>query len=116
MSVNEHDGLRWSRVVGLAALTAVVAGSDVVWAQAAAAGFTLSAARALDLDSGKVIANPLLRIERGVITELSVRTAGQMVDRDLGDVTLLPGLIDAHVHLTGAEEQTPDEKRRETAA
>src|SRR5688572_370650 len=77
---------------------------------------TVSAARALDVDSGKLLANPVIRIEKGLITEVAARKAGQAVDHDLGDVTLLPGLADAHVHLTGGEELTPDEKRRETAA
>ena len=44
------------------------------------------------------------------------RQAGAPIDIDLGDVTLLPGLIDAHVHLAGGEEQTPYEDLKQTAA
>jgi imidazolonepropionase-like amidohydrolase len=38
------------------------------------------------------------------------------VTHDLGDVTLLPGLIDAHVHLIGRAEETPYERLVETTA
>ena len=88
----------------------------IATAPARAQTVTVSAARAVDMDSGKLLPNPLIRIDKGVIAEVTTRKPGQPVDHDLGDVTLLPGLADAHVHLTGGEEQTPDEKRRETAA
>ena len=77
---------------------------------------TVTAARALDVATGKMLPRPLIRIEKGIIVDLGTHRPGEPVDIDLGDVTLLPGLIDAHVHLTGGEEQSPDEKRRETAA
>jgi len=69
----------------------------------------LHAARLLDIESGKVVSpgEVLVRGERIV-------AAGQHVDHpadaetiDLGDRTLMPGLIDAHVHLflhPGAED------------
>jgi imidazolonepropionase-like amidohydrolase len=38
------------------------------------------------------------------------------VTYDLGDVTLLPGLIDAHTHLGGGEELTPSEELLQTDA
>ncbi len=44
------------------------------------------------------------------------RKPGQAVTHDLGDVTLLPGLIDSHTHLVGGEEKTPYDDLRETAA
>jgi imidazolonepropionase-like amidohydrolase len=81
-----------------------------------AAAVTVTAARALDVATGKVLPRPLVRIEKGVIVELGTFRPGSPVDIDLGDVTLLPGLIDAHVHLTGGEEVGPEERRRETAA
>jgi imidazolonepropionase-like amidohydrolase len=77
---------------------------------------TVTAARALEVATGKVLPRPLVRIEKGVIVELGTHRPGDPVDIDLGDVTLLPGLIDAHVHLTGGEEVGPEERRRETAA
>jgi imidazolonepropionase-like amidohydrolase len=75
----------------------------------------LRAARLLDIDAGRVIAPAEVLIEGERIT-----AAGQSVPHppdaellDLGDKTLLPGLIDAHVHLflhPGAEDlQTVEE-------
>src|SRR5271154_4246275 len=75
----------------------------------------LHAARMLDVETGKVIAPAEILIEGNKIVE-----AGSHVTRpagvetiDLGDSTLLPGLIDAHVHLflhPGAEDlQTVEE-------
>ncbi len=83
---------------------------------AAAGAVAVSAARLLDVETGQVLANRVLRIEEGVIRSSSERRAGEPVDVDLGDATLLPGLIDAHVHLTGGEEQTPYDRLRETTA
>lgn len=61
----------------------------------------LHAARLLEIDTGKVIApgEILLQGERIVEVGKSVKhpSGAQMID--LGDTTLLPGLIDAHVHL-----------------
>ena len=52
----------------------------------------------VDVDSGKLVANPVIRIDKGVIVEVAARKPGQAVDHDLGDVTLVPGLADMHVH------------------
>ncbi len=104
------DSFQLRRLGGLLGVAVVVA-----WAGSARA-VTVTAARGLDVASGKVLVRPLVRIEKGVVVEVGTHQAGQAVDIDLGDVTLLPGLIDAHVHLTGGEEQSPDERRRETAA
>ncbi len=69
----------------------------------------LHAARLLDVESGRIITPGELLIEGAAIAEVGVkvtRPAGAEVI-DLGDSTLLPGLIDAHVHLflhPGAED------------
>jgi imidazolonepropionase-like amidohydrolase len=75
----------------------------------------LHAARLLDVESGRIVSpgEILIEGERIVATGTSVqRPAGAEVI-DLGDKTLLPGLIDAHVHLflhPGAEDlQTVEE-------
>jgi imidazolonepropionase-like amidohydrolase len=75
----------------------------------------LHAARVLDIESGKIVAPGEVLVQGDQITE-----AGSAVNRpegaeviDLGDSTLMPGLIDAHVHLflhPGAEDlQTIEE-------
>ena len=75
----------------------------------------LHAARMLDIDSGKIVSPGEVLVEGE-----RIRQAGTKVNRpagaeviDLGDTTLMPGLIDAHVHLflhPGAEDlQTVEE-------
>ena len=75
----------------------------------------LHAARMLDIESGKIVTPGEVLVQGERISE-----AGTKVSRpadaeviDLGDVTLMPGLIDAHVHLflhPGAEDlQTVEE-------
>jgi len=59
----------------------------------------LRAARMLDVEQGIIVQNPLIVIEGGLIR--SVSTGAPSPDAeviDLGDVTLLPGLIDCHTH------------------
>jgi imidazolonepropionase-like amidohydrolase len=83
---------------------------------AAAQALTVTAARLLEVETGRVLRDQVIRIEQGTIASVAPRKAGEPVDIDLGDVTLLPGLIDAHVHLVGGEEQTPYEDLTQTAA
>ena len=62
----------------------------------------LRAARLLDVETGVVHENAVLVVEDGLISAVdpaSVPEAGHAMD--LGDVTLLPGFIDAHTHLAG---------------
>jgi imidazolonepropionase-like amidohydrolase len=97
-------------VVGLAAVAC--AAQD---AGAAKHVTVLRAARMLDVAAGKVVSPALIRMRGERIVE--VRTDGSLIVPtnlpegaeviDLGDVTLMPGLIDAHVHLflhPGAED------------
>ena len=75
----------------------------------------LHAARLLDLDTGRMISPGEILVEgeriAAVGSEVSHPTGAQLID--LGDRTLLPGLIDVHVHLflhPGAEDlQTVEE-------
>jgi imidazolonepropionase-like amidohydrolase len=84
-------------------------------ASASNAPIVLHAARLLEIETGKIVSpgEVLVQGERIVEVGSSVKhpTGAQVVD--LGDTTLMPGLIDAHVHLflhPGAEDlQTVEE-------
>ena len=77
--------------------------------QATAETIVVTAARMLDVEKGALVDQPVIVVTDGRIT--AVGTRGTKPDApaaakhvDLGDVTLLPGLIDMHVHLTGLAE------------
>jgi imidazolonepropionase-like amidohydrolase len=65
----------------------------------------LTAARMVDVNSGKMIKNPAIIIENGLIKTVgSSNTMAAPVGArqiNLGEKTILPGLIDMHVHLDG---------------
>jgi len=75
----------------------------------------LHAARLLDIESGKMISPGEVLVQGERIAEVgsSVKRPSGVQMMDLGDVTMLPGLIDAHIHLflhPGAEDlQTVEE-------
>lgn len=80
-----------------------------------AQGIILHAARLLDIEKGKIISPGEVLVEGERIVEVgtSVKHPSGAQIIDLGDATLMPGLIDAHVHLflhPGAEDlQTVEE-------
>ncbi|HET9399909.1 MAG TPA: amidohydrolase family protein [Candidatus Acidoferrales bacterium] len=93
------------------ALTAALRGAKAQ-SQAPAAGgraTVLHAARLLDVSAGKIVTPGEILVQGDRIVEAGAsvtRPAGAEVI-DLGDATLMPGLIDAHVHLflhPGAED------------
>lgn len=62
--------------------------------------FTLKAARAIDVEKGVVVDNPVLNVDGGKIASFSSggqSAGGEVID--FGDATLLPGLHDNHCHL-----------------
>lgn len=63
----------------------------------------VTADRMLDVATGRMIANPAIIIQDGVITQVGARASLQIPSAaevvELPGVTLLPGLIDMHVHL-----------------
>ncbi|HKW17315.1 MAG TPA: amidohydrolase family protein [Terriglobales bacterium] len=72
-------------------------------------GIVLHAARLLDIETGKVMAPGEVLVQGERIAEVgtTVKHPAGIQIIDLGDRTLLPGLIDAHVHLflhPGAED------------
>ena len=106
----------------LATLVLIVFSGAPVFAQssptqstATAPVVVLHAARLLDVESGHIISPGEVLIENRAIKEVGAKvthpSGAEIID--LGDTTLLPGLIDAHVHLflhPGAEDlQTIEE-------
>jgi imidazolonepropionase-like amidohydrolase len=63
---------------------------------------TLIARRVLDVESGEMIENGIIIVKGDRITavgrRVDIKPEGELID--LGDATLMPGMIDAHVHLT----------------
>lgn len=65
------------------------------------AEIAIKAARLLDVRTGKVITNPIIVVNKGKIVAVGtdVKISPQARQIQLGNVTLLPGLIDTHTHL-----------------
>jgi imidazolonepropionase-like amidohydrolase len=67
-----------------------------------------TAARMIDVEAGKVVDHPAVFVEDGRITSVAdartVRWGSDVRHVDLGEKTLLPGLIDMHVHLDSLAE------------
>ena len=61
----------------------------------------IRAARMIDPKSGNVMQNPVVVVQGGRIASVGANAAAPSGAKivDLGDLTLLPGLIDAHTHL-----------------
>ena len=87
--------------------------SSLVWAQSPPAvskhAVVLHAARLLEIESGKIITPGEVLVQGERIAEVgsAVKHPAGAEVIDLGDCTLMPGLIDAHVHLflhPGAED------------
>jgi len=93
----------------------ILAALPLAFAQPAPHPVILHAARLLDIETGKITSPGEILIEGEKIVEVAsaVRYPAGAEIIDLGDRTLLPGLIDAHVHLflhPGAEDlQTVEE-------
>ncbi len=108
------DSLRAASVLGLAIMAAALSGRAPAQ-QPSAAPIVLHAARLLDVATGNMIQPGEILVEgeriQAVGASVNHPAGAQVID--LGDTTLLPGLIDAHVHLflhPGAEDlQTVEE-------
>ena len=84
-----------SRSVIAAALIIAVSGSSV------AAQTVVRADRMLDVESGRILEGAVVVIQDGRIESVNPNSVPSGDVIDLGNVTLMPGFIDAHVHLTG---------------
>ncbi|SNS59614.1 Pro-Hyp dipeptidase. Metallo peptidase. MEROPS family M38 [Sphingomonas laterariae] len=89
---------------GLGALAALLL-STVCAMPAAAETVVVTAARMFDAKAGRIVDEPVVVITDGRIQSVVTRGAARPVIPadarrvDLGDMTILPGLIDMHVHL-----------------
>lgn len=87
----------------LAALLASCVFASLAPAAAEAPRTAYRAAKLLDVDSGRYVHDPVIVVEGGRIVRvgsgLAVPDGTPLID--FGDAILLPGLIDAHVHLGG---------------
>lgn len=97
-TVNFRAFLRVSAIALAAATTAPAAAESVI-----------TAARMIDVESGRVVEYPAIFVgDDGRITSIAdartVRWGSNVRHVDLGNRTLLPGLIDMHVHLDGVPE------------
>ncbi len=94
-----RKGIKVLAVVGALGVAATAQAAEVE---------AVSAARLLDVTTGKYVDNPMVVITDGRITavgkkgEVAVPAGAKMVD--LPGATLLPGLIDMHVHLDSLAE------------
>jgi imidazolonepropionase-like amidohydrolase len=94
--------LRTLALVPLAALLAAPAPATPQDAPDAPASTVLRAARLLDVEAGRIVVDAVVVIEDGRIVAVNPASVpGGAHEMDLGDVTLMPGLIDAHTHLGG---------------
>jgi imidazolonepropionase-like amidohydrolase len=107
--------LSWAAMLSIGLVLALPAHSQAVRQQEASHPIVLHAARLLEIDTGRMLAPGEILVEGERIAAVGSAVshpAGAQV-LDLGDSTLLPGLIDAHVHLflhPGAEDlQTVEE-------
>jgi len=91
--------ISFRRRMPLAAALAACAWAGAIHAETV----VVTAARMIDVVAGRVVADPAITITDGRITALGTRGAPIPAGAkrlDLPGVTLLPGLIDMHVHLT----------------
>jgi imidazolonepropionase-like amidohydrolase len=99
--------VRSSLATGLATLLLFGAGAGAPRAEVIA----LHAARMVDVRSGALVRDPVILIDGDRIAAVGPGLADPPGARrvDLGDVTLLPGLIDAHAHLLSDKTAETDE-------
>ena len=93
--------------IGAAAIFAV--GTASAQDTAAPQKTVITAARYLDVLTGKTVEHPAIFVGpdgriTGIADARTVRWGSDVRQIDLGDRTLLPGLIDMHVHLTSLAE------------
>lgn len=95
----------WSLTMSCLALAQAVISDD----QAESKTITLKAAGYVDTRLGSLVRPAVIVIEHGRITDINPQAIPkESTVVDLGDATLLPGLIDAHTHLMIGTNDTPE--------
>jgi imidazolonepropionase-like amidohydrolase len=102
--------MRWIRTLLLSALVFTLSDSGKAQTNTPPKLIAIRASHLLDVKAGSTISNVVVLIEddkiRAVGPALTVPTSAEIVE--LGDVTLLPGLIDCHTHLLARVPQGPN--------
>jgi imidazolonepropionase-like amidohydrolase len=98
-------GVNFLRNAGVLAI-ALAAAAVPAMAREAPKNTVITGARMLDVLTGKIVENPAIFVgPDGRITSIAdartIRWGSDVTHIDLGNRTLLPGLIDMHVHLDG---------------
>ena len=101
MTKNNQQALSSGRL-GIWLRASLFLGLVIAWQTTAQAqSIVLRASRMVDVVSGKIVPDAVVLIENGKIAKvgssLPVPSGAEVID--LGNVTLLPGLIDCHTHL-----------------
>ena len=114
----EEQGMADRRFCRVITFTRLVLSAALLLPWAALAETVLvRAARMVDVDSGSIVSDARILVTNGMIAEVD---PGRVPDDariiDLGDRTLLPGLIDSHVHLTSSGANFADQILTENAA
>jgi len=93
--------MRQRLAVWIAVMVAVWSAQAVAQVAPAPQRTVIRAGRMLDVRTGRMVQNPEIVIEGDRIVSVGAATAANAQAINLPNLTLLPGLIDAHTHLTG---------------
>ena len=91
-----HSGTSMTRRLLTACILLVLGAAS---APAQERPLVVRAARMLDVASGRIVPDAAVVVQGGRIVALGVPAPADAETIDLGDVTLMPGLIDMHTHL-----------------
>ena len=98
--------VKWAWPVVAAMAASVALPAMAAPAQKAPETVVVTAARMLDVQSGRMVDRPVVTVVDGKVTAVAsggaVPAGAKRID--LGDATIVPGLIDMHVHLTSLAE------------